>query len=237
MKINNYWQSTIEETEKILQKTEHECNPEFILLADSLSLYSSAFHVMPANGDGDVRIVQLALISQGLNTLRTSVHAASTGYYIQSLIPLRHVYESWLSFWYLVKFPQKADQWLTPRKRPPSASEMLEKIEHPSDDIKSKVREFYGELNRFVHVDPVAAISRIHGNEEKTVIEIGVRFNAEDFRACTYGISLWIGMMLDAMSSFVSSESEWHTQHKVIADRIVAQIEAYNSTHGGAPIP
>jgi len=237
MVINDYWKRTVSETNEILQKTEQECKPEFMLLTDSLSLYASAFHAMPSKGDGDALIARLALLSQSLNTLRTSIYAASTGYYIQSLIPLRHVYETWLSFWYLAKFPNEAMKWLTPRTRPPSAKELLDKIDHPSEDVKSQVREFYGELNRFVHVDPVTAISRIHGNEEKTMIDVGIRFNAEDFRACAYGIVLWVGMMLDAVSSLVSSEDAWHNEHKAIADRIVVQIEGYNALHGGAPIP
>jgi hypothetical protein len=235
--INDYWKHTVDETNRILQKTVQECNPEFTLLTDCLSLYASAFHAMPSKGDGEALIARLALVSQSLNTLRTSIYAASTGYYIQALIPLRHVYESWLSFWYLAKFPHEAMRWLIPRKRPPSAKELLDKIDHPSDEVKSQVRDFYGELNRFVHVDPVAAISRIHGDDEKTMIDVGIRFDAEEFRACAYGIVLWVGMMLDAVSSLIPSEDAWHHDHKSIADRIVAQIEGYNASHGGAPIP
>jgi hypothetical protein len=236
MSMNKFWSQTLDVSSRILEQTTKENEAELMLLSDSLALYESAFRILPT-GTGEANIARLALLSQGLNTLHTSVYMASIGYYIQALIPLRHVYESWLSFWYLAKFPDQAEKWLTPQVRPPSAKILLDNIDHPSDVDKSKIREFYGELNRFVHVDPVAAISLLHHDSGNTVINIGVRYNPGDFSACAYGISLWIGMMLDAVASFVPDGNTWHTEHEAIADRIVAFIEKYNSDNGGAPIP
>ena len=237
MSNDQYWKSSVLQANRIAAKTEEGCELEFNLLTDCLGLYNQAFEAIPSTGNGEAAVVRLALISQAMNTLRQSVYAAATGYYIQALIPLRHVYESWLSFWYLAKHPDKAAKWLTPRARPPSARELLDGIDHPSDTVKSKVRDFYGELNRFVHVDPIAAISRLHEDEGKTIIGVGVRFEADDFRACAYGIALWIGMMLDATASLIPEESPWHDEHDDIASRIVDHIDRYNSAHGGPPVP
>lgn len=164
---------------------------------------------------------------------------AVTGFYIQALIPLRHVYESWLSFWYLAKYPQDAERWLDPtwKMRPPKAETMRKRMDHPSKHIKSKLGEFYKEMHRFAHVDPVAVLSTLDREGEKTVIEVGVRFKNDSFEACAYGISLWLGNCLDALSTMVPVGHDWHDEQQTSIEDILAFIDKYNLATGGFQLP
>jgi hypothetical protein len=238
MDIPEYWNRLEREASQIVQLTLSKCEREFCLITQAFDQYCSAFESIPPSSNGAAQIVRLALLSQNLNTFHVMINCASRGCYIQTLLPLRHVYEAWLSFWYLAKYPDEAQRWLDPtwKTRPPKAETMLNKIDHPSRHIKSKLKDFYEELNRFAHIDPAAVLSRLRHEDQTTSIGVGVRFDADDFRACTYGLSLWMGNSLDAISSLVPDGHQWHAKYQPVMEHILQFIDEYNAAHSGSPV-
>lgn len=235
----SYWANFRQVAASIQDETEATCKGEFELLISLFNLFSDGFDAFPKTGDGEALIARGAILSQTLNTFGAMIDLATTGLYIQSLIPLRHVYESWLSFWYLAKYPQDAMKWLNPtwEMRPPNAETMRNRIEHPSKEAKSKLGEFQKEMHRFVHIDPAAVVSRLDREGETTIIGVGTRFDSRSFRACTYGISLWLGNCLDAISSLIPEEHDWHSEYQTTIDAILSFIEEYNTSTGGIQLP
>lgn len=236
----NYWETSEREASSIHGQTKAECESEYELLISLFDLYYRGFDALPRKVDADrAPMVRAAILSQTLNTFRAIIELAVTGFYIQSLIPLRHVYESWLSFWYLAKYPQDATRWLDPtwRMRPPKAETMTKRIDHPSKRVKCKLGEFQNEMHRFVHIDPAAVLSRLDREGEKTIIGLGIRFEKHSFRACTYGTSLWLGNCLDALSSMVPPDHDWHQEQRSSIDAILTFIDEYNAATGGIRLP
>lgn len=232
MSVKDYWQGFEGDAIRIAEQTASECGRELNTLKEAFNLYSDAFDRVPPTGNGGAQVARFALLSQNLNSCHVIISSAARGFYIQSLVPLRHVYENWLSFWYLAKFPEEAQRWLDPtwQMRPPKAETMQKGIDHPSKQSKSKLGDFYQELNRFAHTDPASVLSRLQQESEKTLIGVGIRFNADDFRACAYGFSLWIGYSLDAISSLVPQDNDWHSRHAAVREEILSLIDDYNAS-------
>jgi len=239
MEILGHWANFERDASRIVEQTRANCEREFDLLRSCFDLYSEGFNALPKSGNGESQIVRIALLSQNLNTFNVMINSASQGFYIQALIPLRNVYENWLSFWYLAKHPQEAQLWLDPtwKMHPPKAERMRNRIDHPSKQIKSKLQDFYEELNRFAHTDPAAVLSRLNRDGEKTVIDVGTRFDAGDFRACTYGLSLWLGNCLDSISSLIPDSHEWQRRCQSAIEQTLNFIDEYNTSNGGVPVP
>jgi len=236
---SDHWATFEGVSSSIHTRSKAEAPREYDLLTSTFSLYSSAIDALPQTGDGPALIAQGAFLSQALNTIWAMISLAVRGFYIQSLIPLRHTYESWLSFWYLAKFPDEAMRWLNPtwQMRPPNAETMRNRIDHPTKLTKTRLGEFQKELHRFTHLDPVALLSRLESEGEKTVIRVGVKFDIPSLRACTYGILLWLGNLLDAMSSLVPQNHQWHTAHAEATEAILRFIDDYNAETGGLELP
>jgi hypothetical protein len=239
MMETTHWTNFDRAATSIREKTRANCPTEFNLLISLFELFSDSFDAVPQTGDGEALIARQAILSQTLNTCRVMVDLVTSGFYIQSLIPLRHVFESWLSFWYLAKYPEDAKFWLDTswEMRPPKSETMRNRIDHPSKETKSKLGEFQKEMHRFAHIDPVAVISRLKKEGERTIIGVGVNFDTESFLACTYGIAQWIGNCLDAMSSMIPKDHPWQTRHGDSVDATRRFIDDYNKRTGGTPLP
>ncbi len=235
----DYWATFEQVASSVHDQTKAECEGEYELLTSLFSFYSRGFDALPQEGDGAALIARGAILSQTLNTFWAMIDLAVKGFYIQSLIPLRHVYESWLSFLYLAKYPDDAVRWLNPtwEMRPPKAETMRNRIDLPSKEIKTKLGEFQTEMHRFAHIDPSAVLSRLKREGEKTIIGIGARFENDSFRVCTYGISQWLGNCLNVLSSMIPRDHEWHTEYGGSIDAIRSFIDEYNTATGGIQLP
>jgi len=64
--------------------------------------------------------------------------------------------------------------------------------------------------------------------ENKPAIRVGVRYNKDDFAACTYALCLWVGNALDTIASTIPQEDKWHEKYATLGDRLVAHIEKDN---------
>ena len=91
--MNNHLELVDHEAKKISDRTRTECSQELDLLRRSLDFYGEGLLTIPPASLGEALTVSLALLSQNLNTLHVSIDSVTKGFYIQSLIPLRHVFE------------------------------------------------------------------------------------------------------------------------------------------------
>lgn len=228
-----YWNAMTAEAQHVYDKTMQHSSDEVALLRKAISLYAEAFKIADDLAEPKAATARKALVSHNFNTLNLAFDAALRGYYVQSIALLRNIYENWLAFWYLAKYPQEAECWLNPswKQRPPKAETMRNKINHPSKKAKSKLHGFYEELSRFDHTDPAAVLSRIEMVENKPVIRVGVRYDRDDFAACTYGLCLWAGNALDTIASIVPPKNKWHEKHAKLGDELLTCINKYNENH------
>ncbi len=221
-----------EESTFVKNKTANEFPEEIKLISSATSLYYEGFKYAKPIEDPTLALTRMGLVSQNFNTLNLATKATYYGYYLQSMILLRNVYENWLAFWYLAKYPEEVHKWVDPRwdTRPPKAETMRNKIDHPSDDTKSKLYNFYRELNRFSHTDPVAVLSLIRIVDKKPGIRVGVEFSKDNFLACVYALSLWNGNMLDAISCWIPDDSEWSSKYQVIMENLLLFLNWYKDS-------
>ena len=201
------------------------------LLQRALSLYALGMSLGHAPDNTDATLARMGLISQNFNSLKTAVDLVCRGYYLQSMGLMRNIYENWLAFWYLSKYPAEAERWLDARwdSQPPKAETMKNKIDHPSKSMKAKLGEFNAELCRFAHTDPVAIIPLLSAREGERTVHFGVTYDARLFNGCAYSISLWLGNMLEVLSLWIPEGSDWHEQKGRLVDEFLAFIDSCNT--------
>jgi hypothetical protein len=226
--------------ERVADKTIDDFAEELSVLESALALYIEGLEsIPPFPAEKEDLLVRMALLSHNLNTLVAALDVAVRGFHTQSILMLRNVYENWLAFWYLAENPQEAHYWLESRwdcRPPPKVVTMKNKMKHPTKTAKSKLACVYDELTRFAHSNPTAVLSRLNpgDNNDKLVIGIGVRYRREEFAACSYGLSLWIGSMLDAVSAFHASSDSWQKEYDEMLSRLLEIIRRHNAAY---PVP
>lgn len=215
---------------QIRQRTVSELKREKGIIDVAFELYARAFAIAKASDEPDQAMARMALASHNFNTLFLAADIALMGFYLQSLSLLRGVYENWIAFQYLAKFPQDAHFWLEAHsdKRPPKVATMRKRIDGGKTRGKTRQDEMYEILNRFVHTDPVIALSLYREKSGQPSVMVGVEFDAKAYRSCAYGISLWTGIMLDALSPWVPGTDAWHTEADRVAKSILDYLEEYN---------
>ena len=191
------------------------------IMQKTLGLYAQALSLIRTNEEPKVALVRMSLVSQNFNTLNLTVDSAIRGYYIQSMILLRNVYENWLAFWYLAKFPGDAEIWLDPNRHPPKAETMRNKVDFVSHETKSELHDFRDELNRFTYTDSIAVLTRLRKDRGKTFVRAGVEFHPVELDACASSILFWSANMLIAINSWIpKTQEDWHNSNKSILDEI-----------------
>lgn len=230
-----YWDCANSEGKEVLKYTIANSPTEMIYLRKIISLYAEAFCYAKPCEEADQVVARMGLVSQNLNTLMLSLDAASRGYYIQCISLLKNVYENWLAFWYLAKYPGEAHRWLNPQYDlpRPGAERMRNRIDHPTMATKAKLLGFYQELNRFAHTNPVAILDRYRVVDEMPGIKVGVEYDSGNFSACCYALSLWNGAMLDAISCWIDDNHEWHSRYENIMREITDYLEKNNPEDKG----
>lgn len=224
------------EAAAIHKRTTEESSNELSLLRCAYSVYVDAMLTAQTIGDKPADFVRMGLASQNLNILKIAIDAATRGYYIQSVGLLRNVYENWLAFMYLDKFPSKAYLWLEPsaERRPPKAEKMRNRVDLPYDDAKAKLLEFYQVFSRFSHTDSVAVLSLYRDDHGSAVIVIGAEYDRAAFSKCAYGISILLGIMISELSQFVPSLDPWNDRFHECVRAIMDFIDKYNATYADA---
>lgn len=223
------------EAREVCRLTRSQSSVTVDLLHRALSLYAHGMPLGQAPDSTDATLARMGVISQNFNSLKTSVDLACRGYYLQSMGLLRNVYENWLAFWYLSKYPAEAERWLNPNwdSCPPKAGTMKDKIDHPSKSMKAKLGQFYAELCRFAHTDPVAILPLLSAREGERTVHFGVMYDESLFGACAYAISLWVGNMLEVLSLWIPEASDWHGQKSKVVGDLLTFIASCNTELSG----
>lgn len=193
------------------------------MLHRAMSVYSDGIEITPSGKRKDSRLLQMGFLSQSFNSLFAATDAAVNGLYFQSLGLMRFVLESWATYWYLEKFPNEADRWLSDlkEKQPPTVETMLKKIDHPTKDTKKNAKGHRSTLNRFVHSDSFAVHYLLEVEKSAVAVRWGVVFDHGKFEACCLEIALWLGNMLDALSRGIPASHKWHKSYSGVASEIL----------------
>lgn len=231
----DYWHKVEEEASKTKEKTLANSEKTWQLLRDAITLYAEGFPLAKTREETAAALAKMGLISQNFNFLKAATDLAVKGYYIQSISLLRNVYENWLAFWYLAKYPDDANLWLDSRwdQRPPNAETMKNRIDHPDGEAKLNLQDFKKVLDRFAHTDPVYVLSRLRLIDGQTVVGVGVEYIEEHFDGNAYYILMWLGNMLDAISRWILDAPDWSKRYKSISEKILEFINIHTkeTTH------
>jgi hypothetical protein len=229
----NTW-NDFETEAQLVEKTTRAQEPQVVLLLqDSIGLFADGFTVASSPDPSDATTAKMSLLGHNFATLKCSVDTTLRGYYVQSLNLLRIVYENWIAYHYLEKKPQEAHFWLahSKEKRPPGHAAMLKELNKDFNPLKSEMKGWYGTLCSFAHTDPLNLLPHISTESfpDETSIHFGTTFKADLFRASSYAICLWAGVMLSTISSWVPKGNQWQKELIKIEDRIVEFIDQENT--------
>ncbi len=215
---------------EVFRLTSSKSSDTVDLLQRALSLYAHGMSLQQAYDNTDATLVRMGLISQNFNSLKTAVDIACRGYYLQSIGLLRNVYENWLAFWYLSKYPTEAKRWLDPTwdNHPPKAETMKNKIDHPSKSMKLKLGQLHAELCRFNHSYPITILNLLSAREDGRTVHFGVTYDRKLFGACAYAISTWVGNMLEVLSLWIPKGNDWHEQNCKTVGELLSFIDSSN---------
>ncbi len=218
---------------RLVENTTKEQALEIVkLLQDSVGAFADAFSVSDNPDTKDSTLAKMSLLSQNFATLKCSVDIAIRGYYTQALNLLRIVYENWIAFHYLSKCPNNAQLWLrhSKKKQPPGHATMLKELDANFNPLKGQMRVWYSTLCSFAHTDPVGVLHQVSTDyvPNETAIHFGSNFKGDLFRATAYAISLWAGVMLSTISSWVPNTNQWHNKMVEIEEKIISYIDQEN---------
>ena len=230
----NTWDEFESEAKLVENETRSKEPKVVLLLQDSIGLIATGFTVAAVPDTLDATKARMSLLSHNLETLKCSVDTALRGYYVQSLNLLRIVYENWVAYHYLVKNPQEAHFWLVRKKnkQPPGHAAMLKKLDNDFNPLKSNMKGWYGTLCGFAHTDPINLLPNISTESFVNEISIyfGAKFKPELFKASSYAICLWAGVMLSTISSWIPKENNWQSEMTKIEDQIIEFIDQENAS-------
>ena len=228
----NTW-NDFEKEARLVEKTTNEQERRIVLLLqDSIGLFADAFSIGNSPETSAATVAKMSLLSHNFGTLKCSVDIALRGYYVQSLNLLRIVYENWIAYHYLEKNPEKAHLWLrqSKNKQPPGHAAMLKELDEDFNPLKSEMKGWYSTLCSFAHTDPINLLPQISTENipDETSIYIGATYKTDLFKASSYAICLWAGVMLSTISIWVPKTSQWHNEMIKIENRIIQFIDQEN---------
>jgi hypothetical protein len=228
----NTWNDFEKET-RLVEKTTNDQAPQIVLLLqDSIGLFADGFSIANRPDPSEATIAKMSLLSHNFGTLKCSVGIALRGYYVQSLNLLRIVYENWIAYHYLEKKPQEAPLWLrhSKKKQPPGHAAMLKELDGDFNPLKSKMKGWYSTLCSFAHTDPINLLPQISTEKtDETSIHFGATFREDLFKASSYAMCLWAGVMLSTISIWVPTSNQWHNEMISIEDRLMRFIDQENA--------
>lgn len=229
----NTWEDLDREAREVDKFTKDQ-SPDLVqLLQDAIGLFADAFSVADNSDTTDAAIAKMGLLSQNFTSLKCAVDLSLRGYYSQSNNLLRIVYENWIAFHYLTKNPNEAHILLREpnmRKRLPDPAVMRKALGEDFTPLKEKIKEWYDVLCFFAHpnaagVLPLIAINLI---SDETSIHYGTTYNDDLFKKSAYNISIWSGVMLDAVGHWIPNTNEWYKKRNKLEERLLKFIVGEN---------
>lgn len=225
--MKSTWQSLDAEADRVASMTAEELAGTCSLLKEAISTLADGFTEAQVKGAKSAR-AQAGLFSQNMNSLKCGVDLAMRGYYTQAMGLLRGVYENWIAFHYLSKFPMKAGLWLSKNRKPPRHSDMLNALGPDFAEDKDDARGWYGALCRYAHTDALVVLPHLGSYKGDPCAFIGAKYKPALFSACAYTISLFTSIMLREISHLILSGSAWQKRYNETVEALLQFIEKEN---------
>lgn len=231
--IMNTWDVFDHEAIKVDKFTKDQ-SPDLVqLLQDAIGLFADAFSIADNSDTTDATLAKMSLLSQNFAALKCAVDLALRGYYSQSMNLLRIVYENWIAFHYLTKNPNEAHILLREpniSKRLPDPAVMRKALGEDFNPLKGQMIQWYNVLCCFAHPHAAGVLPQIVINliSDETSIHYGTTYKDDLFRASVYNISIWTGVMLDAVGQWIPDTNEWYKRRSKLAERIFRFIDGEN---------
>lgn len=224
--IESTWHSLDADAAEVTSTTERIAASTCSLLKGVISTLADGF--TEAQIKGEPARAQAGLFAQNMNTLKCAVDLTIRGYYTQAMGLLRGVYENWIAFHYISKFPVKASLWLNKNRKAPKHSDMLNDLGPNFPEDKTDARGWYGALCRFAHTDALVVLPHLGSYKGAPCAFIGAKYKPDYFSACAYAISLFTSIMLREMSCLVAPNSAWQQQYNKSVEVLLQFLEKEN---------
>ena len=225
----NTWEDLDREAREVDKFTKDQASDLVQLLQDAIGLFADAFSIADSSDTTDAALAKMGLISQNFATLKCAVDLALRGYYSQSMNLLRIVYENWIAFHYLTINPHEAQILLKPTcKQLPKHFEMLAAL---GDDFsKDKLKQWYKVFCCYTHPNAAGVLPQIAINliPDDMSIHYGTTYKNDLFRKSVYNITIWTGVMLDAVGHWIPDTNEWYEKRNKLEERLLNFIEEEN---------
>jgi len=231
----NTWEDFEREAIEVDKRTQDQATDLVQLLQDAIGLFANAFSIADNSDTTDATMAKMSLLSQNFATLKCAVDLALRGYYSQSNNLLRIVYENWIAFHYLTKNPNEAHILLrnpNTGKRLPDLAVMRRALGDDFNPLKEKIKEWYDVLCCFAHPHAAGVLPQITIDLilDETSIHYGTTYKDDLFRKSAYYISIWTGIMLDAVGQYIPITNEWYKKRNKLEERLLKFIDEENES-------
>lgn len=231
--IMNTWDIFDEEAITVDKRTKEQAPDLVLLLQDAIGLFADAFSISDNSDKTDATIAKMSLLSQNFAALKCAVDLVLRGYYSQSMNLLRIVYENWIVFHYLTKNPNEAHILLREpniSKRLPDPAVMRKALGEDFNPLKEEIKQWYDVLCCFAHPHAAGVLPQIATNLilDEISIHYGTTYRDDLFSASVYNISIWTGVMLDAVGQWIPITNEWYEKRNKLEERILKFIDGEN---------
>lgn len=235
-KINiTTWEDFDHEAREIKRITKRQAPETVQLLQDAVGLFANAFSIASPIKSGlntrDAWRVKMSLLGQNLNTLKCATDLTLRGYYSQSMNLLRIVYENWVAYGYLSKYPARAYLWLhdndSRRERDLRRhTTMLKDLEGFDESQKDKMRECYKALCSFAHTGAMGTCPLLSYDpiQDEVIVNLGATYEDGSFKRSACWISFLASNMMSLINSYLPKTSRWHNGKEDIDCRIITYI-------------
>jgi len=229
----NTWEDFEREAREVDKFTKEQAPDLVQLLQDAIGLFADAFSIADNLDTTDATMAKISLLSQNFAALKCAVDLALRGYYSQSMNLLRIVYENWIAFHYLTKNPDEAHILLrkpNTGKRLPNPAVMRKALGENFNPLKEKIKQWYDVLCCFAHPHAAGVLPLISTTfiPDETSIHYGTTYKDDLFRKSAYNISIWTGVMLDAVGHWIPNTNEWYKKRNKLEERLLNFIEEEN---------
>src|SRR5947209_1384606 len=118
-------------------------------------------------------MVMIGLFTAGWNSIYCARDLALRSYYPQSLNLLRLPLECWMTYVYLLTFPERTDEFIDDSKKAPTWNAIVQQLETVRNERQEVARDWIARLHKFSHVDQLVLRAVVLGRDGKLVYRLG----------------------------------------------------------------
>lgn len=182
-------------------------------------------HVSPYGNDEALHVawhLRQSLSSAAIDTSKMAFDATLSGYYVQAMVLVRHLWESWLQIQYAQCRPDQAFRWFNTEEhgsaREPSLESIIKEVLKSSEDKPAKiwVNSAISELGKAAHPS-WWIVEQVRGTGEQ-LISVGGRYDQTwCIRAFERGTFATIALLLE-LQKLIPQAGEWQAQLASLTD-------------------